>query len=74
MLSLPLAAEPLFMSFSIAFTQPSFQRILLLANPFNLATVAPYESIEAFGPLLLAYRAQCARTRPPPNGALLAFV
>jgi len=30
MLSLPSAAEPLFMSFSIAFTQPTFQRILLL--------------------------------------------
>jgi len=28
--SLPSAAEPLFMSFSIAFTQPTFQRILLL--------------------------------------------
>ena len=31
MLPLPSAAEPLFMSFSIAFTQPTFQRILPLA-------------------------------------------
>ena len=30
MLSLPSAAEPLLMSFSIAFTQPTFQRILRL--------------------------------------------
>ena len=30
MLSLPSAAEPLIMSFSIAFTQPTFQRILPL--------------------------------------------
>jgi len=31
MLSLPSAAEPLLMSFSIAFTQPTFQRFLVLA-------------------------------------------
>jgi len=31
MLSIPSAAEPLFMSFSIAFTRPTFQRILRLA-------------------------------------------
>ena len=31
MLSIPSAAQSLFMSFSIAFTQPTFQRILLLA-------------------------------------------
>jgi len=30
MLSIPSAAEPLFMSFSIAFTEPTFQRILSL--------------------------------------------
>ena len=30
MYSLPSAAEPLFMSFSIAFTEPTFQRILPL--------------------------------------------
>jgi hypothetical protein len=30
MLSLPSAAEPLLMSFSIAFTQPTFRRVLLL--------------------------------------------
>jgi len=30
MLSLPSAAEPLLMSFSIAFTEPTFQRILPL--------------------------------------------
>ena len=30
MLSVPSAAEPLLMSFSIAFAQPTFQRILLL--------------------------------------------
>lgn len=31
MLSIPSAAEPIFMSFSIAFTQPTFQRIVPLA-------------------------------------------
>ena len=31
MLSLPSAAEPLLMSFSIAFTEPTFQRILPLS-------------------------------------------
>jgi hypothetical protein len=31
MLSIPSAAKPLFMSFSIAFTQPTFQRILPMA-------------------------------------------
>ncbi len=31
MLTLPSAAEPLLMSFSVAFTQPTFQRFLLLA-------------------------------------------
>jgi len=38
MYSLPSAAEPLFMSFSIAFTQPSFQRIVPLAVGAILAT------------------------------------
>ena len=32
MLSIPSAAEAIFMSFSVAFTQPTFQRILLLAS------------------------------------------
>ena len=31
MLALPSAAQPLFMSLSVAFTQPTFQRFLLLA-------------------------------------------
>jgi len=38
MLSLPSAAEPLFMSFSIAFTQPTFQRILPLLAGAILTT------------------------------------
>lgn len=38
MLSLPSAAEPLFMSLSIAFTQPTFERILPLAVGAILAT------------------------------------
>jgi len=37
MLSLPSAAEPILMSFSIAFTQPTFQRILPLAVGAMLA-------------------------------------
>ena len=37
MLSLPSAAEPLLMSFSIAFTQPTFQRMLPLAVGAMLA-------------------------------------
>jgi hypothetical protein len=32
MLSIPSAAEGIFMSFSVAFTQPTFQRVLLLAG------------------------------------------
>jgi len=38
MYSLPSTAEPLFMSFSIAFTQPTFQRIVLLLAGGILAT------------------------------------
>ena len=38
MYNLPSAAEPLFMSFSIAFTQPTFQRILPLAVGAILTT------------------------------------
>ena len=38
MCNLPSAAEPLFMSFSIAFTHPTFQRILPLAVGAILTT------------------------------------
>ncbi len=38
MYNLPSAAEPLFMNFSIAFTKPTFQRILLLAVGAILTT------------------------------------
>lgn len=38
MLSIPLAAEPILMSFSIAFTQPTFQRILPLTIGAILTT------------------------------------
>ena len=38
MLTLPSAAEPLFMSFSIAFTEPTFQRIISLTIGGILAT------------------------------------